>query len=266
MELNKILIVIDPTIDTQPAFERGLDSARDTGAAMHLYACASEEAGCSTIEEAREKVQPVLDTLARRASEADVAVTTELEWGPDWAAQAVAAARRSGVSMIFKNSIDHSAVQREVRTTSDFTLLRNSPCPVLMVKDFQDWKHRRILAAINPASTEKAHIKLNEQIIDLARELATTYGSDAHFVTAFQDLNHAPEAGKIADTCSAEAAHVHLKKGKAAEVIRDVAAELEVDLIIVGTVARDGIKGRVVGNTCEKLLDQTHSDLLVLNR
>jgi universal stress protein E len=48
-------------------------------------------------------------------------------------------------------------------------------------------------------------------------------------------------------------------------VIRDVAAELEVDLIIVGTVARDGIKGRVVGNTCERLLDQTHSDLLVLN-
>ena len=30
-------------------------------------------------------------------------------------------------------------------------------------------------------------------------------------------------------------------------------------------VARDGIKGRVVGNTCERLLDQTHSDLLVLN-
>jgi universal stress protein E len=266
MEVNKILIIIDPTVDTQPAFERGLDSSRDTGASLHLYACASEEAGSGNLDEAQQSVQPVLDALADRAKAADLEATTELEWSPDWAGQAVAAARRSGVSMIFKNSVDHSAVQREVRTTSDFTLLRNSPCPVLMVKDFQDWKHRRILAAINPASTEKAHIRLNEQIIDLARELATTYGSDAHFVTAFQDLNHAPEAGKIADTCGAEAAHVHLKKGKAAEVIRDVAAELEVDLIIVGTVARDGIKGRVVGNTCEKLLDQTHSDLLVLNQ
>jgi universal stress protein E len=266
MELNKIFIIIDPTTDSQPAFERGLDSARDTGAAMHIYACASEEAGCSTIEEAREKVQPILDTLAGRASESGIEATTELECAADWAMQAAAAARRNGVSMIFKNSVDHSAVQREVRQTSDFTLLRNSPCPVLMVKDFQDWQHRRILAAINPASTEKTHIKLDRQIIDLARELATTYGSDAHFVTAFQDLNHAPEAGKIADTCGAEPAHVHLRKGKAADVIRDVAAELEVDLIIVGTVARDGIKGRVVGNTCEKLLDQTHSDLLVLNQ
>ena len=47
---------------------------------------------------------------------------------------------------------------------------------------------------------------------------------------------------------------------------RDVAEKLKVDLVIVGTVARDGIKGRVVGNTCERLLDQTHSDLLVLNQ
>ena len=52
---------------------------------------------------------------------------------------------------------------------------------------------------------------------------------------------------------------------KAAGVIRGVAGQLDVDLIIVGTVKRDGIKGRVVGNTCERLLDQTQSDLLVLN-
>ena len=167
--------------------------------------------------------------------------------------------------MIFKNSIDHNPVQRELRPTSDWTLLRMAPCPVLMVKNYQDWKHRRILAAINPTTSEPAHIKLNHQITSLARQLATTYGSDAHFVAAFQDLNHTPDAGLIAKESGVANEHVHLKQGKAADVIRDVASELQVDLIIVGTVARDGIKGRVVGNTCERLLDQTHSDLLVLN-
>jgi universal stress protein E len=265
MALNKILIVIDPTIEAQPAFDRGLDSARDTGATLHLYACTNEESGHSSIEDAQAKVLPVLDEFATRVRNEGFEATTELEWAPDWAKQAVAAAARNGVSMIFKNSVDHNPVQRELRPTSDWTLLRMSPCPVLMVKDFQDWKHRRILAAINPASTEAAHVKLDQQITTLAQQLATSYGSDAHFVTAFQDLNHAPEADKIAKDCGVEREHVHLKKGKAAEVIRDVAAELEVDLIIVGTVARDGIKGRVVGNTCERLLDQTHSDLLVLN-
>jgi universal stress protein E len=265
MALNKILIVIDPTIDKQPAFERGLDSARDTGAILHIYACTNEESGCANIEEARQKVQPILDELTARVIKEGFEATNELEWAADWAQQSVAAATRCEASMIFKNSVDHNPVQRELRPTSDWTLLRMSPCPVLMVKDYKDWTHRRILAAINPAATEAAHAKLDKQIIGLAQNLATTYGSDAHFVTAFQDLNHAPDAAKIAETCGAEPKHVHLRRGKAADVIRDVAAELEVDLIIVGTVARDGIKGRVVGNTCERLLDQTHSDLLVLN-
>ena len=133
------------------------------------------------------------------------------------------------------------------------------------MKDFHDWKHRRVLAAINPGSPDAAHVKLNHQIISVAQSFANVYGSDAHFVIAFNDLNDPPDADEIAQTCGTPRDHIHLKKGKAADVIRDTARELDVDLIIVGTVGRDGIKGRVVGNTGERLLDQTHSDLLVLN-
>ena len=265
MALNKIFVIIDPTTDLQAAFERGLDSARDTGATLHLYACTDEASGYSSREEAVTKMQPILDKLAARARKDGCQADTELEWATDWAKQAVSAAARCSASMIFKNSVDHNPVQRELRPTSDWTLLRMAPCPVLMVKNYRDWTHRRILAAINPATTEPTHIKLNHQITSLACQLANTYGSDAHFVTAFQDLNHAPDAGQIAKDSGVAPEHVHLRKGKAADVIRDVAAELQVDLIIAGTVARDGIKGRVVGNTCERLLDQTHSDLLVLN-
>jgi universal stress protein E len=265
MQLNKILIVIDPTTEQQPAFERGLDSARDTGALLHVYACVNEQLGYARLEQAQQRFQPILDALTSRASNEGFEVASELEWAPDWAMQAVSAATRCGAAMIFKNSFDHRPVQRELRATSDWTLLRMASCPVLMVKNFQDWQHRRVLAAINPASTEAAHIKLNQQIINLAKQLAGTYNSDAHFVTAFQDLNHAPVVETIARNCDVPKEQVHLKQGKAAEVIRDVATELDVDLIIVGTVKRDGIKGRVVGNTCERLLDQTHSDLLVLN-
>lgn len=265
MAIEKILIVIDPSAEAQPALERGLDSARDTGAVLHLYACANEESGCANSAEAQTKVQPVLDEFVARAHSEGLTAVSELEWAADWAKQAVAAAKRCNASMIFKNSVDHNPVHRELRQTSDWTLLRTSPCPVLMVKNFKDWTHRRILAAFNPASTETSHVKLGRQVTGLARQLAATYGSDAHFVTAFQDMNHPPDAQTIARDCEAPLEHVHIRKGRAADVIRDIAAELEVDLIIVGTVARDGIKGRVVGNTCERLLDQTHSDLLVLN-
>lgn len=263
MPLNKIMVVVDPTAEQQPAFERALESARLTGSKLHLYACLDGESGCTSAEEAGAKLQPLLDDLAARAGDAEV--TTETELADEWRVAAVSAAARCGASMVFKNSFDHSSVQRELRSTSDWALLRMAPCPVLLVKNFHDWKHRRVLAAINPASPDAAHIKLNHQIIGTARGFAEAYGSDAHFVTAFSDLNNPPAAEEIAESCGTPVEHVHLVHGKAADAIRDTAQELDVDLIIVGTVQRDGIKGRVVGNTSERLLDQTHSDLLVLN-
>jgi universal stress protein E len=265
MVLNKIMVVIDPTTDRQPAFERALDSARLTGARLHAYLCVNGESGYASEAEARQTLQPGLDALAERASGDQVDMTTELEWAPDWRRQAVNAAARCSASMVFKGSFDHSPVQREMRQTADWTLLRTSPCPVLLVKNFHDWHHRRVLAAIKPDSTDEAHIRLNHQIVSVARGFADAYGSDAHFVAAFFDLNNPPSAEELARTCGASAERIHLVHGRAAEVIRDTAEELDVDLIILGTVGRDGIKGRVVGNTSERLLDQTHSDLLVLN-
>ena len=101
--------------------------------------------------------------------------------------------------------------------------------------------------------------------MSVARSFSEAYGSEAHYVIAFRDLNNPPDAHEIAQTCGSSPELVHIKQGKAADVIRDTAREVDVDLIIVGTVGRDGIKGRTVGNTSERLLDQTHSDLLVLN-
>jgi len=265
MALNKIMVVIDPTTDTQPAFDRALDSARLTEANLHIYLCVNEESGHATLDEARDSLQPMLDGLAERAKTDKVEATTELDWASEWRTEAVTAAARCGASMVFKGSFDHSSVQREIRQTADWALLRTCPCPVLLVKNFHDWKHRKVLAAINPESTDEAHIKLNHQIISFAQSFTGAYGSDAHFVAAFHDLNYPPSVDELARTCGTPTNHIHLKHGKAADIIRDTAAELDVDLIIVGTVGRDGIKGRVVGNTSERLLDQTHSDLLVLN-
>ena len=54
-------------------------------------------------------------------------------------------------------------------------------------------------------------------------------------------------------------------KGAAASVIRDTAERIGADLILIGTVARSGLMGTVVGNTAERILDETRSDVLVLN-
>ena len=67
MALSKILVVIDPTKDEQPAFERGLDSARLTGAQLHLYTCVNSDYGFPDHEAAKAGLSPKLESLAERA-------------------------------------------------------------------------------------------------------------------------------------------------------------------------------------------------------
>ncbi len=265
MSLSKIMIVIDPTRDQQPAFERAVQSAHMTGASLHIYLCVDAQTGYADAESAREAYGQFVDDLASLALEQGVDNRVEVEWAENWRDQTAVAAARCSASMVFKDSIDHRDVQRELRQTSDWTLLRHSPCPVLMVKGFHDWSHRRILAAVNLQSVDSAHARLNNQIVSFAQQFTDAYGSDAHFVTAFADRNHIPSLEHLAMVCGVPLEHAHVGEGMAAEVIAETAEELDADLVIVGTVARDGLKGAVIGNTSERLLDHTRADILVLN-
>ena len=258
MALNKILAIANPTQAEQPAIERALDTARITGAQVHVYCCVESE-------ENTDQIQRLLDKISSASGGEGLQVDNEIEVSPDWRGSVVGVASRYGADMVFKHSITHTDVDREKRTTADWNLLRTAPCPVLMVKDFNQWQGRKILAAITPLSTDEGHQRLNAKIISFARRFADAYGSDAHFVTAFQDRNHEPSSAELAHLCGVSEDHVHIVENNAVDGITDCASQLNTDLIIIGTVARSGIKARVVGNTSERLLDHTESDILVLN-
>ena len=59
--------------------------------------------------------------------------------------------------------------------------------------------------------------------------------------------------------------YIHVVEGTPVDAVTGVAKELGVDLIVIGTVGRTGLKGQVVGNTSERILDHTEADVLVLN-
>ncbi|MFO0950549.1 MAG: universal stress protein [Isosphaeraceae bacterium] len=57
---------------------------------------------------------------------------------------------------------------------------------------------------------------------------------------------------------------VHLVKGSPAEVIPEFARNLGADLIVMGTVARTGIPGFLIGNTAETVLQQVDASVLAV--
>jgi nucleotide-binding universal stress UspA family protein len=75
-------------------------------------------------------------------------------------------------------------------------------------------------------------------------------------------LQRAVQGVVPAITADAVGAHIQVCEGEPVEVIADVARREEIDLIVMGTVARTGVAGLVVGNTAEKVLARVDCSLL----
>ena len=57
---------------------------------------------------------------------------------------------------------------------------------------------------------------------------------------------------------------MHLVKGEASDVISAFIPKNGVDLVVLGTVARSGVSGMIMGNTAEKILDRMECSVLAL--
>jgi universal stress protein E len=218
----------------------------------------------------------------------DIEVSSELVWAEDWRQAVVDASKRNNSFMVFKSTYIHSLAERGKAKTSDWSLLRECSCPVLLMHHNSRWENRRILAAVNIASEDESHIQLNRKVIDVASMFAGGYEADVHYVNAispvaatggkpvdddmfyaFDDVVEIKEPVQVtpesvASYCNTDVERCHVLPGPTDQAILKQADDIGVDLIIIGSVRRSGIKGRIIGNTAEKLLDKTRADILTL--
>jgi nucleotide-binding universal stress UspA family protein len=188
--------------------------------------------------------------------------------------------------------------------SDDMHLLRKCPCPVWLINSETAKPYRRIMAAIDVSDEgppEELHTRtaLNRQILEMAVSLALSEFSELHIVHAWQATGESamrgaflrtPEDKIIAYveqvrqrhatrfdslihevTCSMGQDAVnylkpqaHLVKGQARKEIPALAKQLSCDLIVMGTVARTGIPGFIMGNTAETILNQIDCSVLAI--
>ena len=151
-----------------------------------------------------------------------------------------------------------------------------------------------------PTKELKTHQALNEMVIELASSLAVSEFAELHVVHAWEAIGEdimrhgifmqKPEnevnayvdqvrrhhaqlldtlIKKVGARLGEDAAdyinpRIHMPKGSARKVIPEIANELQVDCIIMGTVARTGVPGLFMGNTAETILDQLDCSVLAI--
>lgn len=171
------------------------------------------------------------------------------------------------------------------RHPDDWNLLRHAQCPVMMVKQ-QAWVDDPVvLVAVD--SLDEAHADMNQRVLRSGAQFAGTLKGRLDIVNAYPmferwagELGAAVDVSKIQTEVEEEATrrieeltaaekvdygYLHVREGKPAFVIRDVAGETNAELIVMGTAGRGGVIGYVIGNTSETLLHLVDTDVLILH-
>lgn len=269
MEFKRFLVVFDPTREEQPALDRAALIAAETGASLHLFACIHGD--ISGVDRESEEVksrlaeqQSVLDARLAPLVAAGVETSSEVEWDRDWYHAVVRAASRNHADMVFKSSFRHSAGQRLLKSTSDWTLIRECLCPVLLVKTSERPEVPRILAGVDIRATTESYEKLNQHVIEFSRLLVESEMAEVHVVNAFQDYRVKPDRQKLIELAGVDTDHVHIKLGTPERVIVEMAKIIDASLVIVGNSHRSGLTALLHGNTAEKILDKLDCNVLAM--
>lgn len=188
--------------------------------------------------------------------------------------------------------------------SEDMHLLRKCPCPVWLIKPGKQKSYRRILAAVDvdesyPPEELSSRRALNQQTLEMASSLALSEFAELHVAHVWHAVAesamrgafmHRPEEEIIAYVEQVRQQHAasleglmhevtgnlgqdaldylkprtHLVKGNARKEIPALAKQIEADLIIMGTVARTGVPGFIMGNTAETILNQIDCSVLAI--
>lgn len=173
----------------------------------------------------------------------------------------------------------------------DMSLLRKCPVALLLVRNFENKPDINIKAAVDPLEDTINH-NLAIKIIEYSNFLAKVFHAKFEIITCWQLLlenymqdslwfkvppeelneklktakaNHDAELNNLLSKID----HVNnyivkSLKGIAAECIPEYLKRNKCDILVMGTVARTGISGFLIGNTAESIVQQITCSLLAL--
>lgn len=209
---------------------------------------------------------------------------------------------RNGHDLVIKTPENRDWLDR-LFGSEDMHLLRKCPCPVWLIKPGMQKPYRRIMAAVDvddayPAEELASRRALRRQILEMASSLALSEFAELHVAHAWEAVAesavlgalYTPEEKFIAYVEQVRQQHAasldglirevtgnldqgawdylkpqtHLEKGRARKEIPMLAKQIEADLVVMGTVARTGVPGFIMGNTAETILNQIDCSVLAI--
>lgn len=293
-----ILVATDTRFDNHPILEGAAEIAHHNGATLKIVDVVPEFSWITRKtapdlehivellrQEKKEKLEALVAPIRDKdaldvqtkvlSGNASVQIVREVLRGDHDLVMAVAKGKNSTVKGFF----GHTAMR----------LLRQCPCAVWLITPGTTPTFKHILGCVDTSSDRALDVELNEKVYELTLSISKYHNArfsilHAWFlygetvlgarlqpedVEAYVEHDRAHRAKQLDRFLkqydnSANSENVHLVKGEAPEVISSFVSENDVDLVVMGTLARSGLTGMFMGNTAEKILNRLDCSVLAL--
>ncbi|PIA67687.1 universal stress protein [Pseudomonas sediminis] len=296
MKLQRLMVVIDAEHQQQPALQRAVEVARETGAALHLLQVEyhpSLESGLldsRLLDRTRETIVrqgcEALRTSVAHLSAEGLQIEVDVRWGKRRHEEILSRVAGLQPDILFKSTHPSSALRRLIFSDTSWQLIRRCPVPLWLVHDAES-RGKRLCAALDPLHSADKPAALDHQLIRTSQALQTALGLQAEYLHAqaplprslLFDAEVAQEYEDYVTQCSREhreafdkliaqhaidRAQAHLQEGFAEEVIPRFVREHNIGLLVMGAIARGHLDSLLIGHTEERVLERVECDLLVI--
>ncbi|MFT5900219.1 MAG: universal stress protein E [Glaciecola sp.] len=293
---KKILAVLDPTLEEQPALLRAINMAEKTAASIIVFSCIYDKSYDMTavlssderfnmkkamMEHEQLKVEALLKSIG---SAIDMKIV--IAWQKKHHESVIDSCNEYACDLIIKATQKHGLLSSTLFTANDWHILRKSAANVLLVKS-QKWpENAQIIASIGVSAQDDDHIYLSDQIAETATQMSVLLSSNVHLVNSFPGVpvqmavevpNFSPEVynksvkdrhvnkmKKLGSKFEIADSHIHVLEGLPEDIIPEMCKKYEASLLVIGSVGRKGISAALLGNTAELVIDAIDCDTMVV--
>ncbi len=252
--MSSLMPCLDVTVDAKYLAE--LQRYQDMVDALH--------------EQARER----MEALVAEARQAGVNANEIRMAGTPWI-ELIREAHTGNYDLVLVGSHRQHAIGRVLLGNTGRRLVRKCPCPVWVTSSVEEGAVRRILAPTDFSKTADDAVTLAHSLAQqFEAELHVLHAVEFHFEPQMRDLIIPTEEiehyrskahsdaerelndnlAKLGIDTSTDLAHRHIAGGPPHLMIRDAVKNLSTDLVVMGTQARTGFTGILLGNTAERVL------------
>lgn len=287
LELNNVVVALDPHQEYQPALTKVLALARlaefditliSSEYAQHLVEGYDFQAMDLPVlrEQYLEERKRVLEDLATPLRDNGLRVETRAIWGHPAHRVVVSEAIRQHADLVIAHTRRHSSLSRMILTPNDWQLVRACPMPLLLVKE-QDWQATpQILAAVDPMHSRSKPEALDRKILTIATAFAALTGGKLHVLHSYNPVHltsgqleraarqHRSALRRLLDDFDIPAASQHLINEAPEYALSLMVQNIPVDIVVMGAISRNMAADIVLGSTTERVLDFLASDILVV--